>query len=148
MIAAAVEELKRSEGWRGKPYLCPLGFPTVGWGFRIGPQGADIKQYQFTLPQAVGDLWLQELVEQVALRIAPQLVGLSEPRQVVLVCMAYQMGVDGLLAFKKMLAAAAKGDYTTAAAEMLNSRWARQTPTRAQRMAKQMETGQYELGQH
>lgn len=146
MIAAAVEELKRSEGWRSKPYLCPLGFPTVGWGFRIGPQGADIKQYQFTLPQAAGNLWLQELVEQVAQRIAPQLAGLSEPRQVVLVCMAYQMGVDGLLAFKKMLAATAEGDYTTAAAEMLNSRWARQTPTRAQRMAKQMGAGQYELG--
>lgn len=148
MLAAVVEELKHSEGWRSKPYLCPLGYPTVGWGFRIGPQGADIKQYQFTLPQAVGDLWLQELAGQIADRIAPQLAGLSDPRQVVLVCMAYQMGVDGLLAFKKMLAATAKGDYTTAAAEMLNSRWARQTPARAQRMAEQMRTGHYELGQY
>lgn len=146
MLSAVVEELKRSEGWRAKPYHCPLGYPTVGWGFRIGPQGADIKLYQFSLPQAVGDLWLQELASQFADQISPQLVGLSEPRQVVLVCMAYQLGVDGLLAFKKMLAATAKGDYTTAAAEMLNSRWARQTPARAQRMAEQMRTGNYELG--
>lgn len=145
MISAVVEELKRSEGWRSKPYNCPLGYPTVGWGFRIGPQGADIKQYQFTLPQSVGDLWLHELAKQFADLIAPQLAGLSEPRQVVLVCMAYQMGVDGLLAFKKMLAATAAGDYKTAAAEMLNSRWAKQTPKRAQRMAKQMEFGKYEL---
>lgn len=148
MLHSAINELKRSEGWRSKPYLCPFGFPTVGWGFRIGPQGADIKQYQFTLPQSAGDAWLQELVGQVAQRIAPQLAGLSEPRQAVLVCMAYQMGVEGLLAFKKMLAATERGDYATAAAEMLNSRWARQTPVRAQRMAKQMETGQYELGQY
>lgn len=146
MLQEVVDELKRSEGWRSRPYLCPLGYPTVGWGFRIGPQGADIKQYQFTLPQAVGDLWLRELVEQVAQRIAPQLAGISEPRQAVLVCMAYQMGVDGLLAFKKMLAATAMGDYDTAADEMLNSRWARQTPNRARRMAEQMRTGQYELG--
>lgn len=146
MILAAVEELKRSEGWRSKPYLCPLGFPTVGWGFRVGPQGADIKLYQFTLPQPVGDLWLQELAAQIAIQIAPQLAGLSEPRQVVLVCMAYQLGIDGLLAFKKMLAATSAGDYDTAAAEMLNSRWARQTPVRAQRMAAQMRTGHYELG--
>lgn len=146
MLAAVVAELKRSEGWRTKPYHCPLGYPTVGWGFRIGPQGADIKQYQFTLTQPVGDLWLQELAAQVADRISPQLAGLSEPRQVVLVCMAYQMGVDGLLAFKKMLAATSAGDYDTAAAEMLNSRWARQTPVRAQRMAAQMRTGHYGLG--
>ncbi len=145
MIKAAVEELKRSEGWRSKPYLCSLGYPTVGWGFRIGPQGADVKQYQFVLPQSVGDLWLTELAQQCAEAIKPHLAGLSEPRQVVLVCMAYQLGVAGLLGFKNMLAATASGDYKKAAAEMLNSRWARQTPNRAQRMAKQMESGQYEL---
>jgi lysozyme len=117
----------------------------VGWGFRIGPQGADVKQYQFVLPQSVGDLWLTELAQQCAEAIKPHLAGLSEPRQVVLVCMAYQLGVAGLLGFKNMLAATASGDYKKAAAEMLNSRWARQTPNRAQRMAKQMESGQYEL---
>ena len=37
--------------------------------------------------------------------------------------------------FKKMKAALERGDFEAAAAEMLDSRWARQTPNRADREA-------------
>ena len=59
----------------------------------------------------------------------------------VLVEMAYQMGVGGLFKFKRMWAALAVGAYSGAAHEMLDSRWAKQTPKRAKELAEIMQTG-------
>ena len=50
--------------------------------------------------------------------------------------MAFQMGVGGLLRFRRMLKALDAEDYETAAAEALQSKWASQTPARAARVAK------------
>lgn len=65
-------------------------------------------------------------------------------RQQVLICMAFQLGVEGVTGFHDMCAALARGDYVRASIEMLNSTWARQTPARAQRMAKIMHSGVWE----
>lgn len=54
--------------------------------------------------------------------------------------MAYQLGVDGLANFKNALANMAARRWNDAADEMLNSRWAKQTPNRAIRHAEQMRT--------
>jgi len=67
---------------------------------------------------------------------------LDDVRQSVLVCMAFQLGVNGVANFKKMIAALIARDYAAAAREMLDSNWAKvQTPARAQRMAEMMRTG-------
>jgi lysozyme len=49
--------------------------------------------------------------------------------------MAYQLGPSGVVAFKKMLAALEAGDRIAAAEAALDSKWATQTPNRAQRVA-------------
>jgi lysozyme len=61
----------------------------------------------------------------------------------VLVNMAFNMGVNGLLKFKKMIAAIDDRNYDEAAIEMLNSRWAVQVGKRANELSKQMRTGEY-----
>jgi lysozyme len=53
--------------------------------------------------------------------------------------MAFQMGIAGLLGFKNMLAMVQRGGY--AAAGMLNSLWAWQTPASAARTATLMRQG-------
>ena len=53
----------------------------------------------------------------------------------VLACMCFQLGKAGTSKFKKMFAAIEAKDYHTAADEMLNSKWAKQTTRRAQAMA-------------
>jgi lysozyme len=50
--------------------------------------------------------------------------------------MCFQLGFGGLLKFQKMLTCLADGDRTGAAREALDSLWAKQTPARAQRVAK------------
>jgi lysozyme len=68
---------------------------------------------------------------------------LDDARQGVLLNMAFQMGVDGLLGFKNTLELVKAGRYDAAAAGMMNSKWAVQTPERAQRLADQMRSGQW-----
>ena len=56
------------------------------------------------------------------------------------------MGVTGFLKFKSTLALIKEGRYTEAATAMLQSKWAKQTPKRAARLAKQMLTGEWQYG--
>ena len=49
--------------------------------------------------------------------------------------MIFNMGYDRVSKFKKMLTAFSKGDYDTAANEMLDSAWAIQVGNRAQQLA-------------
>ena len=73
----------------------------------------------------------------------PWISKLNDARRAVLIGMAFQMGVRGLLQFKRTLGSIEDGQYFEAAIEMLQSEWAKQTPERANRLAAQMETGEW-----
>lgn len=131
-LARCVADLKREEGWRAEPYKDHLGFWTIGWGFLIDARKP------VSLPQEVGDFWLEHLVRDLTQRLddaLPWLLGQPEGVRRALVQMAYQMGMGGVLGFPKMLAALKAGDRNLAANEALDSTWARQTPERARRVA-------------
>jgi len=61
----------------------------------------------------------------------------TQPPEVIKICvhMVYQLGLRGFSQFRKYIAALQAKDYATAAAEMLDSQWATQTPARANRLA-------------
>ncbi len=133
MIQDIVEALKREEGWRAEPYQDHLGFWTIGYGFLIDGRK------QVRLPENVGELWLETLVAELQMTLDDILPWLmAQPKEVrsALVQMAYQMGVAGVLKFTKMLDALKAGNRQLAAGEALDSIWARQTPQRAQRVAR------------
>jgi lysozyme len=67
-----------------------------------------------------------------------------DARRGVLVNMAYNLGVTGLLSFKKMLSAYKKGAFVEAAQHMLDSKWAKQVGDRAKRLAEQMRSGEWQ----
>ena len=136
--------LEVEEGWREKPYLCSEGYPTVGYGFKIGPKGADIRNYQFTLPRKAGESWLDEYIQDLRFELHRRLSGLNEARQAIILSMCYQMGIEGCLAFRKMWAAIEDRNFQAAAVEMMDSRWAKQTPNRARRHRDVMSSGTVE----
>jgi lysozyme len=139
--------LNFEEGFKAAPYIDSEGFPTVGTGFKIGPKGAPLSNYTFTIPQQVNDVWLQSLVEDTIAKMNtyPTIVAAlklcNAARRDILVSMAYQMGVGGLAAFKNTLAMLAAGNPSGAADGMLKSLWAKQTPARAKRHADVMRSG-------
>ena len=71
----------------------------------------------------------------------PWVATLDEVRQRVLLDMAFNMGIVGLLGFKRTLATIQAGDYQAAATMMLDSRWAKQVGQRAERLSRMMATG-------
>ena len=139
--------LQYEEGFREKPYLCSEGYPTVGTGIRIGPKGAALSNYQFTVPREVDAVWLQYKLNECMrgmlsnARISKAINILDEARTAVLVSMAYQIGVAGLAQFKNTLYLIESKRFEDAAVAMLQAKWAKQTPNRAKRHAEQMRSG-------
>jgi lysozyme len=113
-----------------------VGHPTIGTGRCLSSRNGitDLEAY----------VLLQNDCERVFASLDDKLPWwrqMTPARQVVLAGMAFQMGIIGLLAFKRTLAAMERGDYATAAQGMIVSLWAQQTPARAGRMATLMRQG-------
>lgn len=128
---------KRFEGLRLKPYTCPAGKLTIGYGHNLDDNGIT-EDIAVRLLDA--DLMTAE--REVRQRFT-HFYKLNEARQFVLVDMAFNMGIAKLMTFKKMFAALAKDEYPTAAREMLNSKWAVQVGNRAKALAEIMKSGVY-----
>jgi lysozyme len=58
----------------------------------------------------------------------------------VLIEMVFQLGVGGVSKFKKMWSGLQEQDYNEASIQMLDSRWAKQTPSRANSLAQVMKS--------
>ncbi len=134
-------QLRRDEGEILSAYQDHLGYWTIGIGRLIDKR----KGGGITKDEAAYLLGndIDRVTAEVRRRL-PWFSKLDEARQGVLLNMAFQMGVDGLLGFKNTLAMIERGDYAAAADGMLNSLWARQTPERAARLAQQMRTGAWQ----
>lgn len=65
-------------------------------------------------------------------------------RYAVIQSMTFNLGIHGLMGFKNTLAAIQAGDYTGAADNMLQSKWAEQVGARAHRLALQIKTGEWQ----
>ena len=136
------QQLKRDEGVVNHAYKDSLGFTTIGVGRLIDANrggGLSDSEVDYLLNNDITDKTAQ------VLEALPWTTKLNEPRFAVLVNMAFQLGIGGLLQFKRALGSIEDGQYGEAAKEMLDSTWAKQTPARAQRLAKQMETGEWTL---
>lgn len=135
------ELLKKEEGWEPSAYQDSLGYWTIGYGKLIDKRkgGGITKEEGLYLLRNEIARKSNELFEAL-----PWAKLLDETRQTVLIAMAFQMGVDGVLKFRNTLNALMNGDWAKAAAGIRASRWARQTPARAERMARAIETGELE----
>lgn len=133
-------QLRRDEGEVLHAYQDHLGYWTIGVGILI-----DKRKGGGITPEESAYLLNNRMNEKQAeiVKRLPWTATLDEARFGVLVNMAFQMGVDGLLGFKNTLAMVRDGKYEEAADGMLNSKWATQTPERAKRLSEQMRTGQW-----
>jgi len=128
------EQLVLHEGLRLNPYRCPAGKLTIGVGRNLEDKGISMAEALFLLRNDVEEVRTQ-------LERYPWYTQLDPVRQKVLIDMAFNLGIGGLMQFRKMLAALEAGDYGKTADEMLDSKWARQVGKRAQRLAEMMRTG-------
>ena len=132
-----LESVKKHEGYRNKVYLDTLGKRTVGVGHLcVEDFWEDDKEYE--------EKFLMTILEhdlQTAIKSAKQLIeefgcdDIDEQAKEILIEMVFQLGKTGVSKFKNMWKALAEKNYIGASYEMLDSRWAKQTPNRAKAMA-------------
>jgi lysozyme len=134
------ELLLKEEDFVKHAYQDHLGYWTIGIGRLIDKQkggGISFEEAQYLLRN---DIDSKE--EELDLRL-PWWRELNEARQTVVLAMAFQMGVSGLLKFKGTLRDMRSQNWESAGRGMRSSLWYKQTTARAERMAKVMETGRW-----
>jgi lysozyme len=146
----AQTQIKGFEAPGGQPVLTAYPDPitradpwTIGWG-HTGPEVKpglvwDADQCDFAFQLDFGHAWTF-----CSDHFAPWFAALLEPRQAVLIGMAFQMGPSRLLGFGPTLDLIRDERYATAADHIRQSLWAKQTPGRANRLAYQMESGAWQ----
>tara|TARA_R110000772_G_scaffold23112_2_gene62122 strand:+ start:70 stop:555 length:486 start_codon:yes stop_codon:yes gene_type:complete len=146
-------EISSDEGKILHAYLCTELHATVGIGHKIldtDPE-KELEIYGVNWEEVPDDQCITEhrcyVLFQEDVQIA---IGgcmniysnwdeLPQEMQHVLVNMAFQMGQRGLSNFKNMKAAIEEQDFAKTAVEMMDSRWASQTPERAERLKLRVE---------
>jgi len=130
-------QLRRDEDVRYKPYTDTVGKLTIGCGRNLTDVGISPDEAQLMLEndvsKSVGALEAQ----------FPWFSNLDDARRGVLINMAFNMGIHGLLQFKNTLGLIQVGQYAQAADAMLESKWAEQVGPRAHRLSEQMRTGEW-----
>lgn len=145
MIRELTAQLKRDEGevknnGRHVAYQDHLGYWTLGIGRLIdGRRGGGLTDHEAEYLLS-NDIHARQ--RQLSGKL-PWFSGLDQARRGALINMAFQLGVGGLLNFKKSLALMADGRYDLAADEFLRSNWAKQTPERARRVTDQIRRGEW-----
>jgi len=132
-----IEQLKRHEGFRSKPYLCTAGKLTIGYGRNLDDVGISKTEAEYLLKRDI-----QKCIEQLHARF-PVVERLDTVRFDCLINMCFNLGISRLAKFKKMWEAIENNEYKRASEEMLDSKWANQVGVRAQELAYQMLTGKY-----
>jgi lysozyme len=141
MRAELIRQLRADEGEFANVYQDSLGYWTIGVGRLVDPakKGGGLR------PDEIAYLLNNDVdnrIDQVSRKL-PWFQNLDDARKAVLLNMAFQLGVDGLLKFKDTLRRVEEGQYALASEGMLQSLWAKQTPARAKRLAEQMRTGSW-----
>ena len=126
--------LEHHEGVKLKPYYCTGGKLTIGVGRNLEDVGISRSEAQFMLENDIIRV-MKQMDESI-----PIWRDQSPVRQLVLLDMAFNLGVFGLTKFQNTLAFIEAGDYDAAAEEMLNSRWAEQVGARAMNLASAMKS--------
>lgn len=167
-LPAAIAHLRVEEGVRHKAYQDHLGYWTIGVGRLIderkggritAEEEADLLK---NMPSRSGKSWREyvlsddevnmllandidrfvaALASHGGLRAAWAAVQGNTARMVALLSMCFQLGEAGLGGFKNSLELVAQGKFEDAAANMMRSTWAKQTPARAKRVTQMIATG-------
>ena len=134
------------EGGRHKAYFCPAGVLTIGWGHSLEARPVRGLGAGSSISEAEAESLLRADLAELAFLLdtrMPWWRGLGAARSAVILSMAFNLGLSGLLGFRKMLAAVRRNEFEEAAREMLDSRWAGQVGSRARELAAMMKSGKW-----
>ena len=135
-----IESVKKHEGFKDHVYLDSLSKRTVGYGHLcVEDHWKDGKKYDKEYLEDILEKDLQSAINQTYEMCKD--LNISDGAKSLICEMIFQLGGRGVSKFRKMWAALREDppNYFEAHVQMLDSRWAKQTPARAVEMAEQMQ---------
>jgi lysozyme len=135
LAAAAEKKLIAEEGCILTMYQDIDGLWTVGYDWCLERAPMRVSEAIYRLHN--------DIAEAIAecIRFVPGFQELDLARQTVFVDLIHNMGLHGLLGFRRMMEAVRARDWKLAAIELLDSKYARKLPARAARNARLLEFG-------
>ena len=129
MNSKLIDSIKQHEGYVGVVYKDSLGIDTIGYGFAIKDLELDADVCDIILERK-----LKNLNDRIKIKFDWYKYMPPEIKDIVTE-MCYQLGVTGFSKFRKTIAYLQNKEWKNASVEMLDSRWAKQTPNRAKEMS-------------
>lgn len=128
------EWIIRCEGYKKYPYKDTVDKLTIGFGRNLEDRGISVQEGMMLLRNDLRTC-IAELTRYSWYREQPPMV------RDALINMCYNLGMPRLIKFKKMIYFLNKKDYTNAAKEALDSKWAAQVGKRAKDVAVMISEG-------
>lgn len=128
--------IKKNEGYSDKPYTDQLGFLTIGYGHLIKPDE------KYLLKNKIKNKDLKKIFlhdfNKSANDYNKKLKNYSSKMKdkELLIEMIFQIGINGVLRFKKLLKNINKDNKNLVCFEMMDSLWYKQTPKRVKKLIK------------
>ena len=132
-----LKSVKEHEGYRNKVYLDSLGKRTVGVGHLcVEDFWEDNKEYEEKFLLTILEHDLKSAIKS-AEELCSDCPDLKDLAKETIVEMIFQLGKTGVSKFRNMWKALKQSppQYDVAATEMMDSRWAKQTPSRAKELS-------------
>ena len=136
-MSRLLESVKKHEGYRNKVYLHTLGKRTVGVGHLcVEDFWEDDKEYEEKFLMTILEHDLSDAIKGANDLMAENgCMDMNEKAHELIIEMVFQLGKTGVSKFRNMWKHLSALEYSLAADQMLDSRWAKQTPNRANGMA-------------
>jgi len=110
-----IQMTKQFEGFRDHIYLCPNKKLTTGWGHHLA-----VKSH---FPKEASQILFKHDYARSEEEFNNLGLSLDPIRRIVLIDLIFNMGINSLLRFRKMLAALHNRDYVRAANELKDSKY-------------------------
>lgn len=141
-----INELKREEGFRDRVYQCSEGVDTIGYGFNakyltkdeLDLNGGFIEPMSEEVATQILNRKVKKLIKSVD-EVYTWIDNLPEVVKIGIYDMIYQLGIKGFGSFVNTQKYLKLLDYNKAIENIKNSKWAKQTPRRANNLIKRLE---------
>lgn len=141
-----INELKREEGFRANVYQCSEGVDTIGYGFNVAYltnnelalNGGFVEPMSKEVATKILEIKVRKLIENVD-KTHSWINDLPEMVRIGIYDMVYQLGIKGFDSFVNTQKYLKALNYSKAIENIKNSKWAKQTPRRANNLIKRLE---------
>ena len=125
--------VKKSVGFKSHVTICDSK-PIIGWGRNL---------YDIGITKDEADILFENDFNRIEKQLSQYGFYTFQSRNIqdALLNMCFDMGIDALLSFKKLIRALIANDYTVAAFEVLDSSWAKKNEERAKDVAVKIREG-------